>query len=162
MRIGFISFPLTLDTHKLIADSFLVTSAIVGVLVFGTIYFLGKTSRAHLILAEVIFIGGIGAFLTSTEQLRDLNSGMDTQAAQEIAVQVQNKTIERRTGRRGRRYNNYYFHVNDWLNSGNEKKISVSISLYKQVREGDNIIVFQKPGRLGYRWVENIAKAKNP
>ncbi len=162
LRIGFGSFPLTLDTHKLIVDGILVTAAIIGLLIFCTIYFLGKTSRAHLILAETIFIGGIGAFLTTTEELRDLNVEMDRQIAQEITVQIQSKTIESHRGRRGRRYNSYYLHMDDWLSSGNEKKINVSISFYKQVHEGDYIVVFQKPGRLGYRWVEKISKAKKP
>lgn len=153
---------IVVDTYQLMLDGFLIAAVIVGFLIFGTISFLGRTSRAHLVFIEVLFIGGIGAFLTSTEELSDFNKEMDRQAAQEFTVQVHKKTTQyhRKIGRRGRSSNSYYLHINDWLNSEKEKKVGVSSHLYSQVREGDSIIVFQKPGRLGYRWVEKISKAK--
>jgi hypothetical protein len=151
-RIDWSALPYTIDRWELFSNALLLGGVVTALLLLSTICFLGRTSRAHLVFIEVLFIGAFGAFATSMEELRDMNIEMDTMPASKYTVVIHNKRIQHH--RKGR--TNYYLQVDDWLKKGNWKEIDVPYELYNDVREGDDIALYQKPGYLGYRWIERI------
>lgn len=114
---------------------------------------LGKTARTHLVLLELITIGYFGAVASTFSLARDINIEWDTGTPKQYVVQVYNKTIHR-----GRKHTSYYLHVDDWLNQGQQKRISVSGSKYRDIDIGEKLEIDQYPGYLGFKWVDELKK----
>lgn len=155
-KMSWSPLPFTIDTYQLAFNAVPVAIVIVIFLIFSTIVFLGRTSRAHLVFIEVLFIGSFGAFATSMEELSDLNMEIDSGTAQQIVLQINKKTIHHHR----KSPDSYSLQVDDWINAGEQRRIDVTNSFYYQVREGEYIVIFQRPGYLGYRWVEDVKKAE--
>jgi hypothetical protein len=113
---------------------------------------LGRSSRFHLVLAELLLVGAFGAFATAYTELRDYNMEFDQSAAEEFSAMVTDKRESRR--RRGGR--TYYITVNDWNGSDKAVERKVSKRMHDAVQFGTMIKVRQHPGRLGMRWVEGL------
>ncbi|HEX5057237.1 MAG TPA: hypothetical protein VFX02_12175 [Gammaproteobacteria bacterium] len=152
VRIGWTKLPLTLDTGLLWRDSILAGGLIVAALIVATIMSIGRSARTHLVLIELLLFGAFGAVATSFSELRDINMELDTVSHTEYRVQLYDKYV--RKGRHGR---SYYFSLENWTGVGT-RNIQVSEGLYDQIRAGEKVIILQRPGYLGYRWVESIAR----
>ena len=150
--LTFIHEPYTVDTNELFYLSFLVGSIVTGALVFLTLLFLGRTARTHLVILELISIGYFGAISSTMALARDINMEWDSASTQQYIVQVHDKSISR-----GRRHTSYYLHIDDWLNPGYQKKVSVSSSKYHNFEIGAKLKVIQHPGYLGFRWVSEMS-----
>jgi len=69
--------PITLDISTMIGHSVLLGLVIVAFLVAAIFYMLGRSSRTHLVLIEVILVGTFGAIATCFVELRDMNIDFD-------------------------------------------------------------------------------------
>ena len=155
VRLFYTKMPFTVDTDRLLADAVFLGVGIVFVLIFSTLIVLGRSARTHLVLIELLLIGTFGAVSTAFSELRDMNIELDKSIAVAYEVNVVDKKISKT-----RKSRNYYVYLNDWNESGDQKKTRVSRVLYDKAMVGDIFIVKQKAGYLNYRWVESL-EAKN-
>lgn len=172
-RILWQEVPYTLDITQFRTTVAAVSIAIICSLIVSTFYFLGRSARTHLVLIELFIMGTAGAVFTAGSLIRDLNMDLDSAEPQRHIVVMYDKRMST-----GRRSNNYYLFVDDWLDKSSSMKnvlgenlldenaldtvstrrVSVSSDFYHSVRTGDELIIVQKPGYLNYRWVERITK----
>jgi hypothetical protein len=140
-----------LDHQPLLRDAALATAAVIGSLVLASRLLLGRTSRGHLVLAELVTFGLLGAFATAWFELRELNIDFDNAAAVERSVQVVGQDAYRRKS--GMKYR---IALRDWTGGDGARSFEVSESLYRRVEIGKTIRLSEHPGYLGYRWIDGM------
>ena len=145
--------PYTLDRAALIADAFALGGTILLALLLAGFMLTGKSARAHLVMLELLLVGGPGALGTALAQLRCLNMEFDRTEAVNYEVQVRD---HRETE------DDRYIVIDDWLQPGETVAIPVKEKLYAQARPGTLLDIRQRAGYLGYRWVESISAASDP
>ena len=140
----------TVDTSLLWQFSGFGATAIVLALVILALVALGRSARTHLVLIELVLVGGIGATLTLFNELRDLNMEADRSAVVRLKSDVLSKssTSSRRGGSR------YTIDVRDWKNPGEIRTIKVSRNFYLKVERGNVLDIHERAGYLGVPWVE--------
>lgn len=155
LRLVFSHLPFTLDPWTLWSQALLVGAVILMLLLMVTVAWLGRTSRAHLVLVEVMLLAAFGAPTTSFTQLRDLNMEADDSPEQRLPASVLDKESHYRR-KRGRVYT---LKISDW--NGGEKVHSVEVSRdhYARFSPGDRLIIRQHAGFLGARWVAGFEHA---
>lgn len=154
LRLGFMKVPFIVDTWQLWTMSLFYAAGVVFVLVTGTVVLLARTSRAHLVLFEVLLVGGIGAVMSCVVHLRDLNIDLDSTPASTFNTQVIDKHISR--SRKGG--TSYYITLAPWNENSSSKRVKVSYTDYGLYAIGGEVDVYQKPGYLNIRWVERIER----
>ena len=151
------SVPYTLDQAALLTDALSLGGALLLALLLAGFLLTGKSARAHLVLLELLLLGGFGAFGTAWAQLRYLNMEFDRTAAVDYEVQTRERRISVSSGG-----TSHYIEIDDWLKPGQTVEIYVTESLYEQVRAGAPLYIRQRAGRLGYRWVERMTAVGEP
>jgi hypothetical protein len=148
-------FPVVVDDAALLYFSVLWAIGIVAALVFVAIVALGSTARTHLVLIELVLVGSFGAFTTAWVGRHDINIEWDREPATVYTAKVLGKHCV------GRRQGNctYYLLTDGWPGRDFGEEIKVSSDVYSDIAIGKNIRIRQKPGYLGYRWVEDISAA---
>lgn len=157
-RLAFTTLPFTVDNVSLWQTAGLAGATIVTALVFFAILLIGYSARAHLVIAELLLVGSFGAVMTCFIELRDANMELDTQPAVVIETPAIDKRIHR--GRRGSR--TYYVTVRDWIDAGDAREVRIPSDMYDRIRVGQKVVIRQKPGHLGFRWVEDVGPAPGP
>lgn len=153
MRLIWTKIPFTIDSTALLMDALVIGALVIVALVVATVLVLGGSARAHLVLIEILVVGSFGAMATALTELRDANIELDRSAA----VTYQARTLEKRV-ERTRHWRHYYLYVEDWNGEERRRKVEVPSSFYYQVYIGEQLVIRQKPGFLGYRWVEALEK----
>jgi hypothetical protein len=147
---GFFTAPITVDRTQLFLQALLLAAFVLSGLIGMTVIALGRTSRAHVILIEIVITGGIGASLAATANLRDVNMDFDSSPAQvmELAVVAKEST-------KGRRSTRYFLYVKDWTGRDNDTfRFSVGSIVYAEaIPFSTKIRVKQRAGALGVRWI---------
>lgn len=124
-----------------------------GALVSLTAVFLGRTSRAHMTLLEVLLAGGIGLYTTSYTALKNINVELDT-----ATESVHSEVISRRT-EKARRSSHRFYYVNIRATQKTpEMWIEVSEPFYSTASYGTPVQLELHPGKLGYPWVSDLRK----
>ena len=120
------------------------------------IYTLGRSSRTHLVLIELLLLGSFGSIVTAYAELGDINVTADTSKSKQYESIVYDKQSIR--GRRNA--TKYYLTMRDWNVPDNVQKIKIRVpsSLYYDVTEGEHLIISQKAGYFKYRWIESLKK----
>ncbi|MFO7581452.1 hypothetical protein [Guyparkeria sp.] len=139
-----------LDEHPFIIASLVTAALIVALLVVVTMTWLGRTSRTHLVLMELIFVGSIGFALTSYTLLREANMALDFSTGQRHVVQVLEKHSV--SGRPPI----FYVNLEPWGDLQDVTEIRVSIFFYGKVLSGYPLVVEEHPGAFGISWVRLI------
>lgn len=139
-----------LDEAPFIIASLVTAALIVALLVVLTMIWLGRTSRTHLVLMELIFVGSIGFALTSYTVLREANMALDFSAGQRHVVQVLEKHSV--SGRPP----SFYVNLEPWGDLKDVTEIRVSIFFYGKVLAGYPLVVEEHPGAFGIDWVRLI------
>jgi hypothetical protein len=88
IRMAMGNFPFMLDPQAPIAWAVPAGLAAVAVLVMIALAWMGRSSRTHLVLIELLLVGTIGATLTAYAELRDLNIDLDRAAPAAISASV--------------------------------------------------------------------------
>lgn len=153
MRLLWTKIPFTIDSNALLMNAVAIGALVTGALVLATLFLLGRSARAHLVLIEILLVGSFGATATAFTELRDANMELDRSAA----ATYQARTLDKRISR-GRRSSSYYLYLEDWNREEPSKKIEVPGSFYRQIAVGEQLVVRQKPGYFKYRWVEALEK----
>lgn len=153
-RLTLLSGPFTVDTTLLWRYSAYAAVGILILMIALTMFLLGRSARAHLVLIELVLVGSLGAFMTAFVELRDMNMEMDTTPVVRFETRVLDKSIS--TSRKGG--TRYYVHVADWNSLGSAQKFQVSSDFYRNVARNDRLALNQRGGYLGLRWVESYHK----
>lgn len=133
-----------------------VAAIVIGSMMVLTIVLLGRTSRTHLVLLELALVGYLGALMTSYGLLREVNMALDHAAPNQYVVGLQEKTV-----RRGRGGTRRYLRVAGWDGPQSRMGVQVGGALYRSVREGDQLLLEEYPGRLGVPWIQMHAALPN-
>jgi hypothetical protein len=148
--------PDTLDDTALWALSIPVALAIVAALVAATLVLLGRTSRAHLVLAEVLLVGGIGAVATAVCEVRDLNMEADSSEAVVHGTSIVDRAMHH--GRKGGR--TYTVTFAPFPGSDGPYRLKVSAGDYDRLMVGMPVAVRVREGWLGLAWLESYETAQ--
>lgn len=152
-RLFLLTDALTLDTGPLWLYAAYGAGLSVAGLLLLALFMLGRSARAHLVLIELVLVGGIGALLTLFTELRDLNMEADKSPTAFVQAKIIDKTMSR--SRKGG--TRYYVQVPDWIEPGEVRKIHVSSDFYAAADAGKSISFEQRAGFLGIRWVQSYA-----
>ncbi|KTG17860.1 MULTISPECIES: hypothetical protein [unclassified Guyparkeria] len=139
-----------LEEQPFIIASLITSAVIVALLVVLTMTWLGRTSRTHLVLMELVFIGSIGFALTSFTLLREANMALDFSAGERHVVQVLEKHSTHG------RHSSFFLNLEPWGDLQDVTTLRVGIFLYGKVRSGYPVVIEEHPGALGIRWVRII------
>lgn len=116
---------------------------------------LGNTSRARLVLAELLLIGSVGFVLSAHALMRAADISFDSGSMQSYTIS--NIWLERRTGRRS---TSYYFHSHDWPPQlARVGYIRVDYGTYTSLQHTKSAVVNVMPGAIGYAWVDSVVPA---
>ncbi|MCL7744004.1 hypothetical protein LV476_03430 [Guyparkeria hydrothermalis] len=150
LRQIFFPQPAPLETWPLVEAALLAAPIGFGLLVVLTLTWMGRTSRTHVVLLELLVTGLIGAGLTSYSLLREANMALDFSPGERHVVEVREKEVSQG------RHTHYYLHLAPWHESQDFTEFSVSSSLFDAVREGFPLVIEEHPGALGIGWVRLI------
>jgi hypothetical protein len=155
VRGGF-TVPITVDRAQLFLQALLIAALVLAGLIGMTIIALGRTSRAHVILIEIVITGGIGASLAATANLRDVNMDFDSSPAQIMELAVVGKELKESMSRR--RSTRYFLQLKDWTGRDDDTfNFSVGSNDYANaVAFRTRIRIKQRAGALGVRWIEEF------
>ena len=151
VRLVATRLPDTLDNGALWLVSMPVAALILVGLVVATLMLLGRTSRAHLVLAEVLLVGGLGAAATAVTEVRDLNIEADSSTAVAHATNIVDQQVHR--GRRGRR--TYSVTLAAFPGSDGAFRMKVDKHEYDRLAIGMPVTVQVREGYLGLAWLES-------
>ncbi|MEW5770083.1 MAG: hypothetical protein AB1831_06915 [Pseudomonadota bacterium] len=142
-----------IDGIGLLGFSALATLIVLFVLLTLAAAWLRGSSHAHIVMLEILFSGGLGLFMSSYALARDANCNWEQAVATPHIVTVSHKS----TGYR-RKYGTYYTLHFDAAAARADlpSSIEVDARTYGNAVQGDHVVIFVRPGALGYRWVEAI------
>ena len=149
-RVGWNGLPNTLDDGALGLYGALGGATILALLVAATWSLLGRTSRAHLVLLQVLLFGGPGAFATALTLARDVNMDADTAPAATYETSVV-RTWTTHTRKGG---THYYVTLGAWPGSGGDQEIEVRYDHFPP--RGTPVTVRMHEGFLGMHWLESF------
>lgn len=159
---GFIE--LAWSRHTIYPDSFpifklgLVCSLVVFAFLFALIVALLRgSSRGHRIIFESFVLLVIGVPLSTVQAVSDVNIELDPGPPQWVQSHVSDKQIEVRRRRRGTSRHYYLYLQTDGVRAQSiPGKIEVESSIYHASRQGGDITVLLRNGRLGVPWIEAV------
>lgn len=136
-------------------DHFIIHSLVIGIvaiilMVFLTLKLLGKTSRAHLVLIELVLIGAISFSAAGGILLRNVNIEYDKSSSTSVNAKLLKKysKYRRNTG------THYYLKI---LSSQKSYEIETDSHFFSAVKESGDICLRERSGFLGYRWISDIS-----
>jgi hypothetical protein len=153
-RVGWNGLPNTLDDGALALYGAIGGATLLALLVLATWSLLGRTSRAHLVLLQVLLLGGPGAFATALTELRDLNMDADTAPATTYATRVVGTRVTH--SRKGGTH--HYVTFGAWPGSDGDQEIEVGRG--ESPMTGTSVTVRVHDGFLGLRWLESFEVAR--
>ncbi len=139
----------------LISDSLLLGGSGLLVLSVAAILLLGRSSRTHLVLIELALVGFFGATATAFAELRNANMEFDKADAQIVERVVLSKSQNRRR----RAPHEYVIVVDEWR-PGIPGRVHIEVAggVYHKVQPGTLVRIYEKPGYLGYPWIEKVVQ----
>lgn len=154
-RLAIVREPFTVDLVELWVWAGLLGVVLLAFLCAATVAWLGRTSRAHLVLIEVLVLGAFGTPVTAFSELRDLNIEADSSQAQLLPATVVSKESHRRRSRRSS-HRVYTITTTDWNGGSATHKRDVSSDTFEWYHVGTPLVFRQHAGYLGVRWVEGF------
>lgn len=130
------------------------TVAIAGAAILVTIaaILLGRTSRAHYVLLEVLLAGGMGLYITAYTNLRDFNIDQDKSAATVIQTEITYREIKKRRSRDKKRY----FVTIRATEKTPEMELQVNEGFYEKASYRTPVLIDLHHGQLGFPWLTNL------
>jgi hypothetical protein len=153
-RVGWNGLPNTLDDGALGLYGAIGGAMLLGLLLTATWSLLGRTSRAHLVLLQVLLLGGPGAFATALTLTRDLNMDADTAPASTYETGVV-RTWTTHTRKGG---THYYITLGAWPGSDGDQEIQVTRDTFPPL--GAPVTVRVHDGFLGLQWLESFERTR--
>jgi hypothetical protein len=149
--------PDTLDDGAVFAMALFVGGLVLAALVAATLFLLGRTSRAHLVLLEVLLVGGFGAVATAAVELRDLN--VEAATAEPVTHETVVESRHEHRGRRGSR--SWSVTLAPWPGSDGSVDVKVDSSEHSASPPGTPVVVTTREGFLGWTTLESVRRVRH-
>jgi hypothetical protein len=128
----------------------------IGILL-GLIGWLGRSSRAHIVMFEFALFGIAGFALSSFALAREFNIEFDSAPAKTYLLTDFQAKHEIKHTRRG---THHYFYLYTGRSQPEHpsafKRLEISLSDFKRLETAREAIAYVKPGALGFDWIERI------
>lgn len=118
-----------------------------------------RSSRTHLILKDMLIVGGIGFMAYTYSLLYDLNMILDHSTPHTTTLRVDNKEMVIVRGKHTRTY--YKLYLKDGKELIGNNHLKVTSKLYNQISRNDHIELSIKDGFLHATWIEQIHKCNH-
>jgi hypothetical protein len=136
------------NRHTLAATAVVVcTLAAVGVLL------LWGSARLHTVVAPLVLVGGIGTLFAAPALIREVNTEWDNSVPQRYPAQVLHRYITH--GRHNSA--SYHLWLTDWHSQRDHRELQVGAATYNELRDGDAVVVSEREGFLGERWLSDLS-----
>jgi hypothetical protein len=145
----------TLDPYRLWAIALPVAAVAVAVLAMLGLLLLGRSSRAHLVLAQALSLAAVGAPFGAMAEVRDLNMEADRSPVEKIVVQVAAKIVH--TSSKGG--HTYAILLTGWPAEPDGYELSVRHDDFDLFLVGHDVTLEQREGYLGLRWLASATPA---
>lgn len=156
-RIAAMRFPAVVDHGALVSLAVMAGMGTLVLLLGACVLWLGRTSRMHVVLMELLLVGGFGCIASAYAELRDFNIEFDGQPAQQVQTQV-SRAWTTRCGKGGRSTcYRIVLAANGPLDRAME--LQVNASTYQTLPQGARIDVPLHAGALGMRWITEPSRA---
>ncbi|MBD8525287.1 hypothetical protein [Pseudomarimonas arenosa] len=143
-------FPVVIDLAQLNATAAALGAGLLLALLGACVFLLGRTSRSHIVLIELLLVGGFGAFGSAFTSLRDYNIEFDRASPALVSATV----ADRYSRRCGKRSTCYYVQLSGAPLLGDKQRLKVDRSRFNDFMPGTEVMIKLHPGALGVRWIE--------
>ncbi|MEN0038927.1 MAG: hypothetical protein AAGC78_17750 [Cellvibrio sp.] len=151
-RVQFGRLPFTVDYSLIVYDALIYSLIAAFIFALISLYWLGRSARAHIVLIELVTIGAFGIFLSFATEMRDINIEMDS-----VVPEVFEASVTRKYTSKGRRSGTkYYVVVKNWNCDCGNYSIRVPEFIYRGVSAQSRVQLLQHKGYLGYPWISDV------
>lgn len=163
--------PFVAGSGGLWAASISATVPLLAALVFASLMLLGRSARTHLILVELLLVGGLGVWSWTFVGLHEANWRLDTSAPRPVELTMVSKahwttksTTRSGKGRRRRTTTTHHYELrfdrplslaDGDSPTGAPHRLRVNQSEYLSASEGSAWQFVLRRGRLGWPWIES-------
>jgi hypothetical protein len=145
-------FPFMLDTSAPYGLALAIGLGTVFLLIVSALAWMGRSSRAHLVLIELILIGTIGATVTAYSELRDFNIELDHAPSTVIEASVQ-RLYTTVSHHKGHTTTHCMVELLGWPTPTARAAREIDCGVHARLMPGQPVGVEQHPGALGWPWV---------
>ncbi len=150
-RSTFRDLPFVLYPQELIVDALIYSIVALPILVLMAIYWLGRGSRTHLVLIELMTVGALGLFTSVAFEMRDVNIEFDKAKPDYFETKIISKHMSK-----GRRSTSYSMVVKNWSCDCGNYSIGISNATYNLASVSNPVMIAQHNGYLGYTWISEV------
>jgi hypothetical protein len=127
-------------------------AGIIGLIVCA-LWFMGRSSRTHLVLIELLLVGTFGAIASAYMELRDYNMEYDANPpnVHQATVTETWETYTRR--RRGGKTRHCHVALLGWPSETATTRREMSCGFYARVHVGTRLDIQLRTGALGWPWI---------
>ncbi|CBL44243.1 hypothetical protein HDN1F_06600 [gamma proteobacterium HdN1] len=152
VRVLLLKFPVQLESLALLKMALMLGGIMTAALILWCVIWLGRTSRTHLVLMEILLVGSFGSVLTAATELRDYNIEFDHSRVRYESVQV----VQYYTTRCGKRNRSTCYNVKlaPFVGKAGGLKLSLSYDAYNQLKNHPFLVLPVHEGALGVPWIE--------
>jgi hypothetical protein len=104
------------------------------------------------VLAPLVLVGGIGTLFAAPALIREVNVEWDNSASQRYPAQVLSRYMTH-----GRHSTFYHLWLTDWHSQRDHQELQVDAATYNELMEGDAVVVSEREGYLGERWLSGLS-----
>ena len=144
-----VKFPVVVEHSARLSAAAALGAGLLLALLFACVLLLGRTSRSHVVLIELLLVGGFGAFASAYSGLRDFNIEFDRARPETVDTRV----VNRYSKRCGKNSTCYHLVVEPRPGLGGQHSFKVSYSDYQVLAVGQTVFFEAYTGALGYRWI---------
>jgi hypothetical protein len=147
-------FPFLVNTVLPLPGALLIGAVAVVALIALTLWFVGRSARAHLVLIELLMVGSFGAVTTAYAELRDYNMDFDQQVAAQYAAVT--GTYDTYTTHKGHKTRHCHVQMIGWPFPEHEVEREMSCDFADRLQRGTRLEIQSHPGALGWAWVSDF------
>lgn len=137
------------DKHTLAA-----IAAVIGILAAVGVAVLWGSARLHTVLAPLLLVGGVGSLIVAPGLVREVNVEWDQSTPQRYPAQVLSRYVTH-----GRHSTFYHLWLTDWHSERDHQELRVDAMTYGELMQGDAVVVSEREGYLGERWLTGLSRA---
>lgn len=143
--------PFLMYPKELAIDALVYSFVALPLLVLMAVYWLGRGSRTHLVLIELVTIGAFGLFASIAFEMRDINIELDKTKPDYFETKIISKHISK-----SRKSTSYSIVVKNWNCDCGNYSIKVSSATYNLASVSNPVMIAQRNGYLGYKWINAV------
>jgi len=146
-------FPYMLNAMAPVSLALTLGGAAILALIAFALWFMGRSSRTHLVLIELLLVGSFGAGASAYIELRDYNIEFDAGPPIVHQAQVSDKYETYTRRRRGGKTRHCHIVMRGWPSETELSPREMSCGFYESVHVGSVLDIQLHQGALGWPWV---------